>query len=187
MAFEGRAQTATSRRVAFALALTAIVTAVSVSLTPGVAQAGHGRHYVPTTDVTFTRWATTLPAESTTSAGVGMAGVVGGAVGRGAYAGRIIDDDTSQAGFWLGHARYEFHGRKHAFSADLHIIENDAVVPNTATLLGVVTSGWLKGAEVSGDYTTFDPCPIPTPGNVHGATCFSGTLRVLLAHPHRRH
>jgi hypothetical protein len=186
-AVEGHAGSSNGRRIVSALVLTAIVAVVSVSLTTAVAQANHGRHYVPTVDVTFTKWATTPPAEATTSAGVLMAGVVGGAAGRGVSAGRIIDDDTAQAGFWLGHARYEFHGRKHFFAADIHIVEDDTVVPNTAALVGVVTGGWLKGAGVTGDYTTLDPCPVPTPGNVHGATCFSGTLHLQLAQRHRRH
>ena len=112
-----------------------------------------------------------------------MAGVVGGDVGRGRYTGLIIGDDTTtQPGFWLGHARYEFHGRWHSFIADLHITENDMVNPVTATIQGVVTRGWLKGAQVTGQYQQWDVCPIPTPGNVLGTTCFQGTLHLQRSH-----
>jgi hypothetical protein len=109
-----------------------------------------------------------------------MTGVVGGDVGRGRYAGEIISDDTtSQPGFWLGHVRYELHGRKHAVIADLRITEDDrspALI--TATIEGVVTHGWLKGAHATGQYRQWDTCPIPTPGNANGTTCFQGTLHL---------
>ena len=72
-------------------------------------------------------------------------------------------------GFWLGHARYGFYGHKHFFIADMHITENDTVVLITATLTGVVIKGWMKGARVTGEYTAFDTCPIPTPGRAAGA------------------
>ena len=174
-----------NRSIVFALVLAAIV--ATLSLGAGAAQA-HGRHHHRSADVTFTKWATTLPADPSTSAGVLMVGVVGGDVGDGVYAGEILDDDTaSMPGFWLGHARYEFHGSKHFFIADMHITENDTVVPNTATLVGIVTDGWLKGAKVTGEYTTFDPCAIPTPGNAFGATCFSGTLHLQGGHRHHWH
>ena len=48
------------------------------------------------------------------------------------------DDTVTMPGFWLGHARYGFYGHKHFFVADMHITENDTVVPITATLTGVV-------------------------------------------------
>jgi hypothetical protein len=81
--------------------------------------------------------------------------------------------------------RYEFHGFRHTFIADMHITENDGVVPVTATLQGVVTSGWLRGAQVTGVYTQFATCPIPTPGNVLGSVCFQGKLHLERDH-HRR-
>ena len=97
----------------------------------------------------------------------------------GRYRGKVIDDaTTTQPRLWLGHARYEFHGRAHWFVADLHITENDGLVPITATIQGIVTRGWLKGAHVTGQYREWDTCPIPTPGNVLGTTCFQGTLHL---------
>jgi hypothetical protein len=166
-----------NRRPAISLVLAACAIA-AVSMSPAVAaQADGGRHHRGA-DATFTKWAITLPADPATSAGVLMAGVVGGDVGAGRYAGEIISDDTtSQPGFWLGHVRYELHGHKHTVIADLHITEDDrtpALI--TAMIQGVVTEGWLKGAHVTGQYRQLDTCPIPTPGNVFGTTCLQGTL-----------
>lgn len=78
---------------------------------------------------------------------------VAGDVGPGSYAALVIGDDTtSRSGFWLGHARHAFRGREHTFVADLHITENDTMVPITATIWGVVTDGfWLEGAGVTGN------------------------------------
>ncbi len=179
------ARSVKGRGIAFLLALTAVV--ATLSLSAGVAQA-HGRHHHRTGDVTFTKWVVSLPADPSTLAGVHMAGVVGGDVGDGAYVGQVLDDDTvSMPGFWLGHARYEFHGSKHFFAADLHITEDDQAVPITATIEGIVTDGWLEGAKVTGEYTQYDTCPIPTPGNVFGTTCFSGTLHLQRGHRHHWH
>jgi hypothetical protein len=131
-------------------------------------------------DVTFTKWMTSLPADpSTTLAGSGMAGVVGGDVGEGTFAGMVVKDDTtSKPGFWLGQALYGFFGSEHSFVANNFITENDTVSPITATIRGVVIVGWMKGARVTGEYTQFDNCPIPTPGNVLGDVCFQGTLHL---------
>jgi hypothetical protein len=174
---EGNVIPIKNRGLAFGLVL-AICAIVVVSLSPDAALANGGRHHHGA-DANFTKWATTLPADPSTSAGVLMTGVVDGDVGRGRYAGEIISDDTTHTGFWLGHVRYEFHGHKHTFIADLHITEDDrtpALI--TATIDGVVTQGWLKGAHVTGQYRQWDTCPIPTPGNVYGTTCFQGTLHL---------
>ena len=114
-----------------------------------------------------------------------MAGVVGGDVGPGTFVGLIIGGDiTSRTGFWLGHARYEFHGSKHSFVADVHPIENDTITPVTATIEGVVIKGWMKGARVTGQYTLVDTCTIPTPGNVFAPSCIPGTLHLQRRHKH---
>ena len=131
-------------------------------------------------DVTFTKWVTSLPAHpSKTLAGSGMAGVVGGDVGKGAFAAILVKDDTtSRPGFWLGQPLYGFFGSEHSFVANNFVTENDKVKPITATIRGVVIVGWMKGARVTGEYTQFDRCPIPTPGNVVGHVCFRGTLHL---------
>jgi hypothetical protein len=166
------------RRMRCALALAAVFASVSISLGSSVALAG-GTHHRGAR-ATFTKWIVTLPADPSTAAGVLMRGIVGGDVGRGRYAGEIISDDTtSKPGFWLAHVRYEFHGHKHTFTADLQITEDDrspALI--TATIDGVVTHGWLTGAHVTGHYRRWDICPIPTPGNVNGTVCFQGALQL---------
>ncbi len=131
-----------------------------------------------TFDFTFTKWVTSLPANPPSMAGVSMAGVVGGDVGKGRYAGKVLSDDLSQEpNFWLAHARYKFYGRKHSFIADVRVTQNNTT--GTAVITGVVTQGWLKGARLTGEYTVMPVCPIATPGNVFGTLCFQGTLHVL--------
>ena len=176
----GHARATGRGRMIAAIALAAAVAAMSVALNPRTASAasdGNAR----TADVTFTKWVVTLPSDPSTLAGILMAGVVGGDVGVGRYAGKVISDDTtSMPGFWLAHVHYGFHGRKHTFVADLQITENDTTNPVTATIRGVVSTGWLKGARVSGNYVQRDSCPIPTPGNVFGTLCFQGALHLRL-------
>jgi hypothetical protein len=129
--------------------------------------------------VTFTKWVTSLPYDPSTLAGVNMAGVVGGDVGPGIFDGTVVRDDaTSRPGFWLAQALYGFQGSRHAFVAYNYIAENDTVTPHTARIHGSVLGGWMKGAHVSGRYTTRDVCPIPTPGNVFGTVCIQGTLHL---------
>jgi hypothetical protein len=170
-----------NRRQAFPLVLLAVVAALSISMSSSVALANGGRHHHGA-DVTFTKWLTTQPTDPTL-AGAHMAGVVGGDVGPGTFVGLIIGGDvTSRPGFWLGHARYEFHGTKHSFVADIHPTENDTITPNTATIEGVVISGWMKGARVTGQYTVVATCTIPTPGNVFAPSCIPGTLHLQRAH-----
>ena len=132
-----------------------------------------------TADVTFTKWVVTLPESPSTLAGIHMTGIVGGDVGTGLYRGLVISDDTvTQPGFWLAHARYDFFGRDHWLIADLHITEDDRGSTVTATIKGFVTAGWMFGAQVTGQYTQYGACPIATPGNVFGTTCFVGTLHL---------
>jgi hypothetical protein len=128
-----------------------------------------------TFDFTFTKWVTSQP--NPTFAGAIMAGVVGGDVGNGVYAGEVLIEDFSDyPAFWIANARYEFYGKKHSFIADVHVVQNNTT--NTAEITGVITQGWLKGAQLTGEYTVMPVCPIATPGNVLGTTCFQGTLHV---------
>jgi hypothetical protein len=119
-------------------------------------------------DDTFTKWVT----DST--AGV-MVGVVGGDVGSGAYAGQILTMNDVD-GVTSIHALYHFNGSKHAFTADVNIKQSDAA--GTATITGIVTEGWLKGASVTGEYNVLPVCSMPTPGNAYGTLCFQGVLHV---------
>ena len=161
-------------RMLFALVLIASFAVAPTQL--ALADAGGVKGH--TFDVTFTKWVTSLPVNPPSNAGVSMAGVVGGAVGEGRYAGKVLSDDLSVPGFWLAHARYEFYGEKHSFIADVHVTENDTTNPATAVITGVVTRGWLKGSQLTGGYTVMSVCPITTPGNVFGTLCFQGTLHI---------
>ena len=128
--------------------------------------------------VTFTKWATSPPANPPSSVGIYFAGVVGGDVGSGRLAGEVLSDSQNETRFWLGHARYEFYGEKHSFIADIHVTENHTTNPATAVITGVVTQGWLRGAQITGEYTVMPVSPITTPGNVFGTLCFQGTLHI---------
>jgi WD40 repeat protein/serine/threonine protein kinase len=121
--------------------------------------------------VTFTKWGTSLPADPPSYAGTSLAGVVGGDVGNGRLAGEVLSNDQS-GDFWLAHARYEFYGEKHSFIADVYVTQNSF----SAVITGAITQGWLKGAQVTGEYTMMLNCPIATPGNMGGTLCFQGTL-----------
>jgi hypothetical protein len=164
-------------------ALVTVFATLAIALSPGTAMAAAGwrqhQWHPRTADVTFTKWVVTLPTDPSTLAGVQMAGIAGGDVGRGLYRGQVFSDDTvTQPGFWLAHVRYDFFGRDHWLIADLHVTEDDRGAPITATIQGFVAAGWMFGAQVTGQYTRWDTCPIPTPGNVFGTTCFVGTLHL---------
>lgn len=174
---KGKNRSIKSWSMVLALVLLAAFAALTISLSPEVASADGGRDH-RIAHVTFTKWVTTLPGNPPSVAGVDMAGVVGGDVGSGRYAGKVLDDDLSVPGFWLGHARYEFYGKQHSFIADVHVTENDTTDPATAVITGVVTRGWLKGSRLTGEYTVMPVCPIATPGNVFGTLCFQGTLHI---------
>jgi hypothetical protein len=162
-------------RMLFALVL--VVASLFAVVPTQLALADAGGVNGHTFDVTFTKYVTSLPANPPSLAGVSMAGVVGGDVGNGRYAGEVLSDDLSQGpDFWLANARYEFYGEKHSFIADVHVTQNNTT--GTAVIIGVVTQGWLKGAQLTGEYTVMSVCPIATPGNVFGTLCFQGTLHI---------
>jgi hypothetical protein len=158
------------------LGLALIVGAAVLSLAqgPGVAAADGG-----TADVTFTKWitqATAFPWD--------MKGVGGGDVGVGTFTGEVlslVDDGTTTK----LHALYHINGGKQSFTADLQVTQTDAT--GAAVLSGVVTVGYLKDAQVTGEYKTLSACDIPTPGNVLATVtpvanpCFKGTLRIIAA------
>jgi hypothetical protein len=162
------------------MALAVVVAAQSA----GVAQArtakdGGGLHH-RTADVAFTKWLTSLP-NAPSAAGAAMAGAVKGDVGPGGFAGMVLTEDTtSQFNHWLARALYGFVGSEHSFVAANHIDEDDSASPVTARIRGVVTWGWMKGAHVTGMYTLWETCPIPTPGNVFAPSCFRGHLHLWL-------
>jgi hypothetical protein len=162
-------------RMLFALVLVVASLFAVAPVKSALADAGGVKGH--TFNFTFTKWATSLPENPPSLAGVLMEGVVGGDVGNGVYAGKVLSDDlTQEPNFWLAHARYEFYGEKHSFIADVYVTQNNNT--GSGVITGVVKQGWLKGAQLTGEYTIFTSCPIATPGNVFGTTCFQGTLQV---------
>jgi hypothetical protein len=162
-------------RMLFAFTLVAAFAAASALGPMQLAQADAGGVTGHTFDVTFTIWMTS-PPNFPSFLGVSLAGVVGGAVGDGSFAGKVLSEDLSLPGFWQGLDQFEFNGEKHSFVADVHI-KHDTTT-GLAVITGVVTHGWLKGAPLTGGYTTYLPCPIPTPGNAVGMLCFQGALHI---------
>jgi hypothetical protein len=88
---------------------------------------------------TFTKW---MIGE-----GPGMAGVVGGAVGEGTYAGKVLDFNPGPTA--VIEATYQFNGSKRPFTALVHVEQTGL----QAVITGVVTDGWGKGNRVKGEYT----------------------------------
>lgn len=108
---------------------------------------------------TFTKW---MIGE-----GPGMAGVVGGAVGEGAYAGKVLDFKPGATA--VVEATYQFNGSKRSFTALVHVEQTGL----QAVITGVVTDGWGKGNLVKGEYTEIkcDHDGITT-------DCWRGTLEI---------
>ena len=108
---------------------------------------------------TFTKW---LVGE-----GPAMAGVVGGAVGEGTYAGKILE-------YWLGDttivaALYGFEGSERSFTALVHVEQ----IGLQATISSVGTEGWGKGRPVQG---SFDEIKCDHDGVT--TDCWQGSLEV---------
>jgi hypothetical protein len=163
-----------SWRIIFALVLMVASLFAVAPAQSALADAGGVKGH--TFDFTFTKWVTAQPNAPALTGAI-MAGVVGGDVGNGVYAGVVLSEDlTQEPDFWLANAQYEFHGKKHSFIADVNVVQNNTT--GTAEITGVVTQGWLKGAQLTGEYTVMPVCPIATPGNVFGTLCFQGTLHV---------
>lgn len=111
---------------------------------------------------TFTKWITTYP---------NMAGVVGGDVGRGTYAGEILSLQPGAPGSpTFIEAFYHFNGRLHSFTAHVYITQ----LALKAVIIGIVTDGWLKGNLVEGEYTQ-----IQCQHDNITTDCFRGTLDIL--------
>ena len=146
---------------------------VLVATTAGATLAYNSDHKGHTFDSTFTKWVTTSqPAPGVIA---NMIGVVDGDVGPGIYTGEVLSLNTVGNIISI-HALYHFNGSKHAFTADLNVTQNESA--GTATIIGSVTDGWLKGASVTGEYTVLTVCPIETPNNAGGTMCYQGTLHV---------
>lgn len=119
-----------------------------------------------TFNATFTKWVTNFPI---------MEGVVGGDVGTGTFVGDVLNV-SSVGDITSIDVLYHFNGRVHSFTAHNFVIWNTAL--GTAVITGSVTEGWLKGATVTGEFDVKGICPIPTPGNAEGTTCYQGVLHI---------
>ena len=80
-----------------------------------------------------------------------MAGVVGGDVGAGAFAGEILTytPGNTPTDPTVIEALYHFNGSRHSFTAAVHVEQTGL----SAVVTGVVTDGWLRGNPVRGPYT----------------------------------
>jgi hypothetical protein len=146
---------------------------VLLTTTAGAALARNSDARGHTFDSTFTKWVTTsLPAPGVVA---NMMGVVGGDVGPGTYEGEVLSLNTV-GNITSIEALYHFKGRKHAFTAELNVTQDESA--GTATITGHVTEGWLKGASVTGEYNVLALCPLETPDNAYGTVCFQGALHV---------
>ena len=144
-----------------ALAVATAVVLVTLSLSAGVVSADGGRDH-RNAENTFTKWVT--------SASGTMAGVVGGDVGDGTYAGQVLSMVTVGVTTTI-HATYGFNGSKHSFTADVQVVQ----IGLDAVITGIVTEWWLKGNQVEGEYTQI-PC---NKGVEDPQRCYSGTLDLL--------
>ena len=148
------------------LALTAVVMLLTLSLGVGVAAADGGRDH-RNAENTFTKWVT---GPGTAPVLANMAGVVGGDVGDGAFAGEVMTKTPTATGAVID-AVYHFSGSRHSFTANVHVVQMGI----TAVITGRVTDGWLKGNEVRGEYLQTTCAASPAADH----KCFVGTLDVL--------
>lgn len=140
-----------------AIAMLAVLVLLTLSLGAGVATAsGHRDHRIA--ENTFTKWVIAFPT---------MAGVVGGDVGKGTYAGEILKYTPGTT--TVIEALYHFNGSKHSFTALVHVEQTGL----KAKITGVVTEGWRKGHPVKGRYTQIT-CTVAADGR-----CFRGRLNIL--------
>jgi len=168
-----------------ALAVIAAGVLLILSLSAGVVSADGGRDHRSdggrdqrSAENTFTKWVTGPGVPPVLA---NMAGVVGGDVGAGAFAGEVMSKvPTITDGVITGaviDAFYHFNGSRRSFTASVHVVQTGP----TAVITGRVTEGWLKGNRVEGEYTQ-TTCPAsPAAGN----TCFKGTLDILRASSHQ--
>jgi hypothetical protein len=111
---------------------------------------------------TFTKYVTSYP---------NMAGVVGGDAGEGLFAGEVLM--ATPGPVTVIEALYHFHGLTHDFTALVHVEWTGVGPGSTATIIGVVTEGWLKGHAVKGEFTTIRCDHVgPSPD------CFEGVLEI---------
>jgi hypothetical protein len=153
---KGKATKSRLSGIALAVLTGAVLLTASLGVGAVTANSGQGHRDA---DVTFTKWIVS---------GFTMAGVDGGDVGPGVYAGEILKYTPGTV--TVIDAIYHINGSKHSFTALVEVKQTGL----KAVILGVVTDGWRKGDLVNGAYTQIT-C-------THGGTttdCFKGTLDLI--------
>jgi hypothetical protein len=114
--------------------------------------------------IDYTKWITTYPDMSGNTE-----------YGGGTFAGRILSRTAFDNGVIVQlQARYvvtDPTGAGHSFTAVIQGTEN--VVTSEAVLNGVITEGWMIGAQVHVTFQVITPCQLGT----HNL-CFQGTIRI---------
>jgi hypothetical protein len=114
--------------------------------------------------IDFTKWFTTYPVMSGNTE-----------YGDGTFAGRILSRTAFDNGVIVQlQARYvvaDPTGAGHSFTAVIQGTEN--LVTSEAVLNGVITEGWMIGAQVHVTFQVITPCQLGT----HNL-CFQGTIRI---------
>jgi hypothetical protein len=154
----GNGTTTRSRVARLALALIMGGMLLTLSLGAGVASASGGRGHGDA-EATFTKWVTDWP---------NMAGIVGEDVGKGTFAGKVLDYNPGPTTVIA--ATYQFNGARHSFTALVHVEQTGL----RAVIVGVVTDGWGKGSLVEGGYTQ-----ITCAHDGITTTCFRGELDIV--------
>jgi hypothetical protein len=144
-----------------ALAVIAAGVLVALSLSAGVVAADGGGRDHRNAENTFTKWVTAWP---------GMAGIVGGDVGGGTFAGEVLSATNPTPTSMELNAAYHFNGSRHSFTALVDVLQTGLDFGGTAVITGRVTEGWLKGNLVQGGYTVV---------HCDQGMCFQGWFDIL--------
>lgn len=148
-----------------AVALTTAVMLLTMAFGAGAVSADGGRDH-RNAENTFTKWRTAEPPVAPVL--INMAGVVGGDVGDGTFAGEVLSYDPGPP--IVIDALYHFNGSRHSFTASVHVVQTGL----TAVITGRVTDGWLKGNLVDAGYTV-----VTCDHDGISSTCFQGWLDIL--------
>ena len=152
-----------------ALAVAAAAVLMTLALSAGVVSADGSRDH-RNAENTFTKWATTeTPVPPVL---FDMAGIVGGDVGTGTYAGEVYSLNAGPTVLVID-AAYHFNGSRHSFTAQVHVVQTGYAPGSKAVITGRVTEGWLKGNLVAAGYTVITCTQAPD------GTCFQGWLDIL--------
>jgi hypothetical protein len=118
-------------------------------------------------EVTFTKWFTTFPAMTGNTS-----------FGAGTYAGTILERTAFDNGVIVQlQALYMVTdpSGSHSFTALIEGTQN--LETATAVLNGVITEGWMVGAQVHVTFQRITPCALAIGPSVPGV-CFQGTIRI---------